>query len=230
MPGRWGMLMWNQSATITAPTFVAEYEMPWNISTSPQTVSVTTAVGDRLVAVAATADSGTLLNTPTGGTSLTWTLQRSSTVSANCAVYLWTATATTAETFTFSLAHSSGTDAYGANVLRFSGSGGFGASSVNNSTGGPSLDVTTTQDNSLVVGVFGDWNAADGTTRTWRTINSVTPTSGNGGEKTYFRLTSTYTVYAAIWSNVGTAGLKTTGLSAPTGMKWAGIALEVKGT
>jgi hypothetical protein len=115
------------------------------------------------------------------------------------------------------------------NVLQFRDSDGVGASVSNNTTGTPSISITTTQDNSAVAVIIIDWNAADGASRTWLTVNSITPTSGNGGERTYFRNASFYTVYAAYWSDVGAAGAKTVGLSAPGSQQYSIIAVEVKG-
>src|SRR5688500_17869710 len=120
---------------MAAPTFVAEYETVWNTATSPKTASVTTAVNDRLVCIAVTADAASTLATPTGGTSLTWALAQSHTLSSHCAVYAWTATASTAESFTCSITRSGNTgNWWGFNVLRFSGSDGFGASAKSNNS------------------------------------------------------------------------------------------------
>ena len=60
----------------TPPTLVAEYEVAWNSTTSPKTVSVTVAVGDVLVVIGMTENNTTTLATPTG---VTWTLKTSST-------------------------------------------------------------------------------------------------------------------------------------------------------
>lgn len=210
-----------------APTFVAEYESAWNNSTSPKTISVTTAVGDVLVCLAVMENHVAGIATPTGGTGLTWTLRQSIVVTDYCQVYAWTATATTAETFTFSIAESASTaNFWGATVLRWSGSDGIGASAKTNvSSGAPSLGLTTTGENSAIATVNADWNAADGASRTWRTINSST-----GNEQTYFRDSSRYAVYANRWNDVGASGSKTTGLSAPSGQKYSIISVEVLGS
>lgn len=207
------------------PTFVAEYEATWNASTSPRTVSVTTAVGDVLVLGGIAENNAKTLATPTGGTGLTWALAQSVIVTDYCATYLWTATATTAETFTCSVAATGASQHWGFNVLRWSGSDGIGASAKTNTTGAPSLALTTTQADSAVCAFVGDWNAVDGTSRTWRTINSST-----GTERTYYRDAARYATYANTWLDVGATGSKTTGLSAPTGQQYVIVAVEVKGT
>jgi hypothetical protein len=92
------------------------------------------------------------------------------------------------------------------------------------------LALTTTGANSAVINIVGDWNAVDGASRVWRTINSITPSSGAGTEGLYLLDTGLATIYSARWTDVGAAGSKTTGLSAPTGQKYSIIAIEVLGS
>lgn len=210
----------------TPPTFVSEYEVAsWTTNGATKTASVTTAVGDVLVAVAVVEDAAATVGTPTGGTSLTWSLAQSHTAANNCTVYTWTATATTAESFTFSATCSSNARNWGFNVLRFSGSDGIGASNKAQTSGAPSLALTTGTDNAAVVIVNGDWNAVDGTTRTWRTVNGSPAT-----EQSYARNSAAYTIYCGYHPDAGAAGSKTVGLSAPTGQAYGIIAVEVKGS
>lgn len=216
----------------TPPTFVAEYEVAHSrVAAGAKTVSVTVAAGDVLAIYGLTEDGGLYtLGTPSGG-GLTYSLQQSVTVSSYCAVYVWTATAGSSQTFTLSITMSGGTAYWGYDCLRFSGSDGVGNSSKTNvASGAPSLALTTAADNSAIVAGNGDWNAGDGSSRMWRTINSITPTSGNGLETTYARDASYAAFYGAYWSDSGTAGSKTTGLSAPSGQKYAVVAVEIKGT
>lgn len=211
-----------------APTFVAEYETLWTGTTTPKTASVTTAVGDVLVVVAMLENHLGTLSTPTGGTGLTWTLRQEVAASPSsdwCGVYVWTATATTAETFTLSIARGGTAVVWGFNCLRFSGSDGIGASSKTNTTGAPSLGLTTTGANSAIVVANADWAALDGTSRTWRTVNGSV-----GNENTYFRSSTTYGVYANRHMDAGAAGANTVGLSAPTGQSYSIAAVEVLGT
>jgi hypothetical protein len=209
----------------TQPTFVAEYETAWNTTTSPKTVSVTTAVGDVLVCYGMTADGATTLNTPTGGTGLSWTLRQSAGIVAGnrTPVYIWTATATTAQTLTLSMTRNGTTTwQWGFNCLRFSGSSGIGASSSTIGDGGPSLNLTTTQDNSAVVVANSDF-AVVATARTWRT------TAGAFTEQTYSTVSGQMTVYGGYHPTVGTAGSKTVGLSAPATQTYSIAAVEVLG-
>ncbi|WP_434439707.1 hypothetical protein [Lentzea sp. E54] len=213
------------------PTFVAEYGDAWSDATSPKSASVTVASGDALVVIGVVSDQGATLATPTGG-GLTYTLQQSVVVSAYCAVYVWTALPASSQTFTLSVSRAAGDNTlpWGFSALRFSSAASTGASSKTNvSSGAPSLGLTTGSANSTIVAVNADWNATDGTARTWRTINSVTPSAGNSLETTYFRDASAYTVYVAYYNDAGAAGAKTTGLSAPSGQKYAIVAVEIVG-
>jgi hypothetical protein len=213
---------------MAAPTHVANYVTVFNSNASPRSQSITTAVGDRLVVVAATEDTATTLGTPTGG-GLTYSLAQSVSPGASFSrVYIWTATATAASTFNVDITAAGGGQ-FGFAVVRHSGSNGFGNSAgTSNASGAPSLALTTTAAESAIVAINADWNAGAGA-RTWRTINSITPTLANTLEFVY-AATGNYTAYAARWNDAGTAGAKTTGLSAPTGQKYVIAAIEVLGT
>lgn len=224
---------------MAAPTFVAEYETAWNVNTDPRTISVTVATGDRLLVLLG--GENAILNAPsapTGGTGFTWTQAKliDNNDGNNTFAVAYTATAASSQTFTLSVDMVSGTGLWGYTVLRFSGSDGFGAiassptSGSANVSGAPSISITTTQANSAIGVIHVDWNAADGTSRTWRTVNSITPTAGNGFERSYFFDASTYTVYSAYYPDAGAIGAKTVGLSAPTGFAGVSIAVEVKGS
>jgi hypothetical protein len=210
---------------MAAPPFVAEYESAWNVDTTPKTQSVTVNNGDLLVIVGVTADSVTTLNTPTGG-GLTYTARGAINVSSRCSVYAWSAPATSGQTFTLSVTRSGTTGVFwGFNVLRFSGSAGIGANPSTNAAGAaPTLNVTASQANSAIVVVSADWNAVDGTSRTWRA------NAGALTEVTYFRDSGQYTVYAGYHADAGTATTDAVGLSAPAGQTYSIIAVEVLGS
>lgn len=214
---------------MAAPTFVAEYEAAsWVTSTTPKTVSPTTSAGDVLVVGGITADSVTTLTTPTGNSN-TYALTVSKLVASNTQVYGWTTTdATGAAGWTLSVGRGGTANDWGFNAARFSGSGGIGASNSANSTGNPTITLTTTVANSAVVVFLGDWNADDGAARVWATVNGFTPTAGNGQELTYARDAAQATFYAAYWPDVGAAGLKTLGVTISGTSKYAIIAIEVK--
>jgi len=131
--------------------------------------------------------------------------------------------------YTLSAAATGGGD-WGDIALRFSGSAGPGGSSSTTGSGAPSLQLATTGDHSAVACIVLDWNGVSGTTRTWLTVNGVTPTAGNGYELDYTLVSGNYGVYIAYWPDAGPAGTVTVGMSAPAGMKYTAIATEVLGT
>lgn len=217
---------------MAAPTFQAEYEVSsWTTTTTPKTTTPTTSAGDVLAIGGLTADQPETLGAPTGN-SVTYTERQLVNVASYARAYVWTGTdASGGSGWTLSVSRTAGTGPWGHNTLRFSGSDGVGASNkANADTAAPSLSLTTTQDNSAIVAFVADWNAVDGASRTWRTINSITPTAGNGLEVTYARDASFFTVYGAYWNDVGAAGAKTVGISSPSTMKYALVAVEIKGS
>lgn len=212
----------------TPPTFVASYESAWPNTTTPKTTSVTVDSGDQLAVFGVTYDTAITLSAPTGG-ALTYALVDSLVLTSRCSVYVWTATASSSQTFTMSVARNASLGMFGFNCLRYSGSDGFGVHGTANASGnGPNLNLTPSDNSALAVAV-GDWNAVDGASRVWRTVNGLTPTSGNGMERTYMRSASNYTVYVGYWSDAGAAGSKTVGLSAPN-QQWTIVGLEVLGS
>lgn len=216
----------------TPPTRVATYTSAFN-GTWPKSISVTTAVGDKLVCAAVEGEynsSSENFNTPTGGTSLTWTLKQSHQLTSNSVLYVWTATATTAETFNVSVSNGGSAQPGAIQVTRWSGSAGIGATSKGNAgTSAPSLALTTTVANSAIVEYFCDWNESTITGRVWRTINSITPSSGAGTELMAQDVAGAATFFGAYVTDAGTAAAKTTGMTTPSGQKWVGVAVEVLG-
>lgn len=210
------------------PTFVAEYETVWNTGTTPKTSTPTVALDD-ILATGAIAEGDITFTAPTA-TGVTFTERQIVSVASHTEVGVWTGAITTAGSPTLSAASSSGALWWGHNTLRFSGTDGVGASAKTNSTGAPSLSITTLHNNSAIVVFVGDWAAVDGASRTWRTVNGTTPTAANGYEKSYFFDGSHYTLYAAYYPDAGTAGAKTVGLSAPAGQTYSIVAVEIRGS
>lgn len=221
--------------TITPPTFVAEYESSWSLTGTPRTVTPTIAASDCLVIGAISANDTAIIGTPTDdlASHLTYTLQQTVQVTDWCFLRVWTAFVSGGQSgsFTLSLPRTGTADTWGFNCLRFSGVNSIGATAQNNGFDGlgNQKDMTTTGDNSVVVQFAGDWNATDGSTRTWRTVNSIAPSSGNGYEKTYQAVGGFYTVYGAYWPDTGAAGTKTFGMTAPTAQKFSLGLVELKG-
>jgi len=219
----------------TPPTFIADNEgANWSATTTPKTTAAfDSAVGD--VWVTASISEGNGLNgaTPTNsGAAQTFTARGSVDVSNYCELHTFTTVVANALTGQTVSDERTGTALeWGINCVRFSGSGGIGAVPAGEAeTDGtaPSLGITTTGDNSAIVVFVADWNAIDGASRTWRTVNGTTPTAGNGFELTYFR-DGAYALYIAYYPDAGAAGVKTVGLSAPSTMKASIAAIEVLG-
>lgn len=217
------------------PTLVTSAQTAnwFNQATSKTTAGFDALTGDLLVAFGGTEDADTIsISTPTNsGAGLTWTAFTNS--PANLTDYSWVGmwwavvdTDRTGMTVTFTRSGANSTYGGAVAVIRDHNGVTAAAAKSNATSGAPSIAITTASDNSMVVCAAGDWNAADGTTRTWRTINSITPASGSG-EIVYQRNSSFATYYMAAWSDAGAAGAKTAGLTAPTGQKWEGLAVEV---
>lgn len=217
---------------MAAPIFVQEAETAWNSSTSPKGSGNFSANTGNVVVSCIVAEGwySSFDNLTATGTGVTLTVQQEIAISDYCGVEVAAGVVASDGTKSVSNAVAGGGVWFGGNALTFSATDGIGASSKTNSSGAPSLGITTTQDNSAIVVVVGDWNAADGSSRTWRTVNSITPTAGNGYELTYFRDSSHYALHIAYYPDAGTAGTKTVGLSAPGGQKYSIVALEVLGT
>lgn len=218
-----------------APVFVTDYETAWFTTTTPKTVSVDVDADDVLVVCGMGGDWATSadnLLTPTGG-GLTYSLATSVTLTGFCQAYLWTARSSTTQSFTLSGSMNGGGKQWGFVAQRFSGVDRIGVAAADHYTGvhsGTWLDLTTTDNDSVTCIISGDWNAADGTSRTWRTVNGVTPaTPAANGETTYARDASFYGVYAGYYPTSGIMGSNTYGQSAPTGQKYTIVGVELIG-
>jgi len=205
-------------------------------NSSPRsTASISVNNGDTLVAVGAI-EGQALVGAETiaiAGGGLVWNNDQYVNAQDFVVAYSWstTATSTTSFTVTFTRTASNNLLWWGGGVYVFRNSTGIGATNKTNVNGGaPTLSLNVTANNSTIVTVNGDWSAQDGTSRTWNTINSITPTIGNGLEKIYFRNSSHYSAYSAYWNDVGASGSKSTGISAPGSQKYSIISVEVKGS
>ena len=221
----------------TAPTFVDEQETTLD-TTTPKSVGASLSVvsGDILVECGGVENNQTTLNTPTGGTGVTRTLREDESSGAPPGSWsvadIWTAPIVNTESMTPSFSRSAFSSKFIGTALLFRDHDGVGATNSTNNgsgSGAPSLSITTTRDNSAIVVVVVDWNAVDGASRTWNTVNSITPTSGNGYERSYVFDGAACTYYVAYYLDAGTVGTKTVGLSAPATMRYVICAVEIKG-
>lgn len=214
------------AAGVTPPPFIAEYETAWNTTTTPKTASVTVATGDILVVIAQSTfgSPGSQWTAPSGG-GLTYTEQTNASVStaSQAGVRIWTAPCPSGQTFTLSVGNS-GAANWGFNCLRFGANGGVGGSDSATSVSGlPSVGVTTTGDNSALACANGDWN------ENAPPATYVTAGLGTANEQTGLLVAGSAAFYVWYHANVGSAGVKTIGQSAPAGQAFSVAGVEILG-
>lgn len=206
--------------------FIQEAETAWTnnalLTASATTPSFNVLAGDLLVAINMSGDfTGT--NTISGG-SLTWTLGPRVAAAGFTWVSIWTAVVDSDKSMTVTVSRSATTAVfYGVNVLTWRNATLGASGSITNTTGGPSLDITTTKENSAIVVGNADWTAANGASRVWRT------NAGALSEVTYFRDAGQYTVYGGYHANAGAIGTYAVGLTTPNTQKYSIAAVELKG-
>jgi hypothetical protein len=207
------------------------YQTAWNSTTSPKTTAnFDVLTGDVLVAYSVSenyepsASQGPLGYPPAGTLSITWSLKQSHQLADNCELAIWSGTVGSNQSGkNVAFTCIDGTRVYfGGNVLLFSGSDGVGASAKNNGSGQPTLDITTTQDNSAIVVIVGDWSAVSGA-RTWRSG------AGSFSEQSYYADNARYGVHGGFHPDAGASGTKTVGMTAPSTQTWVIAAVEIKG-
>ncbi len=219
---------------MAAPTFVASYESDWTTASGvgvfTKTVSVTTQPGD-IVVVFGAGESSAINLVSVSGNSIGFTLKEfSDGVATLCPTYLWTGTDASGGTnWTLTATASSDIFIWGFGCAVFRSSNGIGnTGKKENPTETATLDLITSQDNSAILVVNTDWNAAT-TAQTWATVNSITPTNGNGLELFYNPQGGTYTDGVAYYNDAGTAGTKTVGLTAPGAQNHVTLGVEILG-
>lgn len=214
-----------------SPTFIAAYSSAYNDNATPKTVSVTTQAGDIIVVYAGSENGLDTFNNPSGN-SISFTLEQNIHVNTSWAdAAIWSGLDTSGGTnWTLSLSRASSSIWWGFTCLVFRDSAGTGASTQTYTTasGSASVNLTTIQANSAVVVLSADWNIDSGSTRTWKTVNGITPSSGNGME-TSFTSNANYIALGAYYSDVGSIGSKTVGYDTGMSQKYSMVALEVKG-
>jgi hypothetical protein len=200
--------------------YVTSYTTPYNTTTSPKTISVTVDINDTIVVLGESFVATNTLGTPTGG-GLVYTLRQSIVaVASQNNVYMWTAPSASSQTFTMSITMAGVANNWGYTVLRFSNITSVGASNKGTGTGSaPSINLTTTSANSIVVGGDSDFNAS-ATAATYLTgagtaTETLHDTSGGGG-----------TFWAWYHASAGSIATKAIGMSAPT-QNWATVAVEL---
>jgi hypothetical protein len=211
----------------SGPQAVSQTSSPtWTTNSSSQNVSVAVQAGDLIVVAAVNEyDSGSTINTPTNdGAALIWTeRQHNNTSASKCEIGIWTAVADSTRTIQITVTQTSSSFYFGFEVYVFRNA------SVGNSTLAiPALNVlstniTTTQANSAVVVIIGDFQVADGASRTWKTA------AGSLTETVYQRDAGHYTVYSGYHPDAGAVGTYSVGVNNITGAEATVAAIEIKG-
>lgn len=224
----------------TPPTrvwFAAPSSGNYTTTTSPKTTTAVTTVttGERVIVAASSEQAGTNASvTPSASAgSFTWSLKGSWTTgtTAQSGVWMWEGICTAgASSVTFSLARpNTGTTLWwGMSATGWSGVTATNLAVATSSSTSNSIAQATTAslaDNSAVQMAFSDWNATSVATRTYQTVNGAAMT-----ESLYVNGASHATAYGAYRTDVGTAGTKVVGLTTPSTLRWAMVALELVGT
>lgn len=211
---------------MAAPTLSDSDQSAWSNSTTPKTVTVDIQSGDVIVVAGSAEDNGATFSTPTNdGAALSWTQEQQIDTASDCRIAIFTAIGDSTRTLVITCATTGG-KIYGvaANVWRGSdGVGNSAATPSGDTTADFSVGITTTEDNSALDVVTGDWAAISGA-RTYLT-------SGVGAftEQTNFTQGGAYTVTHGYHADAGTAGAKTVGCSAPSGQDLMLAVVEILG-
>jgi len=203
----------------TAIRFIEQYASAFNIlgiKTFATDLSISS--GDVLVATGgAESQTSTFTLTKSGGAFTQYTeLDRVDYGD----IYMGYYKASTSEIST--IYHSYSSVYNGGNLLRFRGVRGIGNIVSGYGSGSPSLDITCSAGSTIVVAVT-DWSAVVGTQTFTNSGGAGSPTgvTGYAGDGSHFGFAIAY------YLNVGVAGVKTVGMSSPTGQKWQAIAFEL---
>jgi hypothetical protein len=185
--------------------------------------SLTWVTGDIILVLGIGADTGVTLGTPTA-TGLTFTQQTSSTITSACTGYAWTATAASGGSGAIQVVpgRTNANDFWGIIAWVVHGSDGIGTKSAGADTA-QTISLATTQDNSAVFEVIGDWGTGSVAGHTWTPSGQTEREASQNG--------TAYTVYAADWADRGTAGTVSYGVSVTaSGQNYTKIAIEMLGT
>lgn len=212
---------------MAAPTLAASAQSVWNTNGATKTVSVTVQTGDQIVVGCGTEDTGTTFNTPTNdGTALTWTLKQEAAGASNARAAQWTAVADSNRTIIITGNRAGVNNDWGMYANAWRGSNGIGASNKveGDTSANFSVGITTTQDNSALDVLIVDWGAVGGA-RTYLTTGVGAFTEQNNIDDG-----AQYATQHGYHADVGTAGAKTVGDSAPAGQDVSIVVVEVLGT
>ncbi|MFT3676805.1 MAG: hypothetical protein QM781_13005 [Chitinophagaceae bacterium] len=212
---------WIRNKFLEGPAAVAIHTYDARVGTGANTHSLTNVPPGALLVL--TTSHGTHLEnaTITSSPSLTWTRRAEASEDESGDAEIYTAVFTTGGNISvtstwvgFSYLQSSTCYV----ILNQEGSLG-GATAIGEGQAAPNVSITTTRAKSLLIGVSSDWNAINGSSRTYRNSATETNYSYGLGDMTgyhYYYLAPTISSY-------------TTGLSAPTGQSAGTCIIEIRG-
>jgi hypothetical protein len=193
-----------------------------NNTASKVTPSVTWLAGDLITVWGWTGDNAQTLTNPPTATGLTLTNVLLSSVASKAKLYLWTATAASGGSSTFTASSSVSTEG-GLVVKVWRGASGFGTISSlgQGTTLAPTVSYTVSTLDSVVDGGWSNWNQ-NTNARTYLTGSLGTPTEDHSYNSATFATSGT-------WHNAGATatGAQTIGLSAPTMDAWLIAGIEI---
>lgn len=219
-------------AYAAAPTVVQV--IPGNYNTNSSLTSVATSssihitINDDLSVCGFTEDSGIaglMSISGQGANGLTWTKRQQFNTTSNVGAVMYTATATsTGQTIVAMNRANTNATHNSFDFFEFSNDGGFGnTSGSTNTTGAPTVNLTTTAADSLVIGCIGDWSAAAGAS-TWRTgFGSFTKSTDYDGSTV-----GDYSIHEGYHPDATTASTQAVGVTIPASEKYTIMALEIK--
>lgn len=218
----------------TRVSYHVQATTPFLSTGTPKTCTgVTFQVGDRLEVKASAEQHGTSATvTPTlSAGAATWTKYGDvgAAGALNSGAWSWVGVVTTAATnATVTLARPTGSNiqwGFSTSVIRGSTGIGVRFEGTNATASGAPSVTQTCSANSLLTCQVNDWNATDGATRTWRSVNG-SPIS----ESSYYRSSSTHAMYGGFVADSGSAGSVTLGLTLPGTQRWVMVGFEFLGT
>lgn len=186
--------------------------------------------GDLIVVAGGTGDTpgiNPISCTDSAGNVYTDDAEQTPAAGSLCGGAIYCARAGTTATITVTVHFNNASQVGGAGLWVWRDSDGIGTriGAASATATAPSLAITTCAANSALCMFNLDWTAADGTSRTYRTINGST-----GTEDRYHRTAGAYGIYAMHYLDAGAQGSKTGGMTAPATQNWTLLLCEVLGS
>lgn len=219
------------SPAVEAKRYV--YPMDWTVTTqTARTYTVTTTPGQLVIPFGMLEDDTQTLTTPTGN-SLTFLQAVAASALSKGYAAIWTAVDAAGGTnWALSVARSGAASfpwGFGAIVAPAGWTKGAANGNTGTAAGQPVVSLTTTADNSAALVICTDWQAFDDSGRVWPMINGFRPNIMNMGELAYNYMQTDYTIMAALYPDVGAAGVKSFQFESGVGTGgWSMAALEIK--